>query len=461
LRAQRLLLKIYINGKRSPEIEDTVDQIIADFPGDANLPKELHEIAKECEWAPWGDYEDAKYVYQKIAQYYPDTSYGSRAQMEIPKMVLLRLIADHRYDEAATAYNQLKADFSEHTDFPATLYDIARRYEWRLQHDTAVAVNQELINDYPDCWWVENARLAVMRNTIMGLIASDRDSEIPAAIEELGEQFAGHMDFPMVLYSIAERYELAGKKEAAEGLYLQVINQYPENLYADRSRLKVFETDVSNLIEPGDFNEVQTTIDNLIDNYNDNKGLPQVIFYVGHHYYNKARIKKQESLEDEARDELIKAITIWERLIQEIPQSEYTPRAYFTSAVCYSQELRDYEMGIEYFERIVDNWPVYEYAWSAQYQTGRYYEKLRDSGAIGVAEANEKIEQAYMAVLENYPDCSLAPDACLKMAAFSLKRQQRLEAITFFELFLELAKPNDPRIERIKAKLEGLGNAVE
>jgi len=110
---------------------------------------------------------------------------------------------------------------------------------------------------------------------------------------------------------------------------------------------------------------------------------------------------------------------------------------------------------------VVSEWPDYEYAGIAQCLVGDYLQKLMNAGGLSSTEAWPKIEQAYMAVLENYPDCSLAPDACLKMAAFSLKRQQRLEAITFFELFLELAKPNDPRIERIKAKLEGLRNAVE
>ena len=205
--------------------------------------------------------------------------------------------------------------------------------------------------------------------------------------------------------------------------------------------------------QPGDFNEVQTTLDNLIDNYNDNKGLPQVIFYVGHQYYNKARAKKREGLEDEAREELIRAICIWERLIQEIPQSEYTPRAYFTSAVCYSQELGDYQKGIDYFERIVYNWPVYEYAWSAQYQTGRYYEKLRDTGGISESEANEKIEAAYKGVIENYPSSYFAADAAFKLGKINLKSGEPELGSLYFMLFLTMAKPEDPRIASVTAML--------
>jgi outer membrane protein assembly factor BamD (BamD/ComL family) len=158
---------------------------------------------------------------------------------------------------------------------------------------------------------------------------------------------------------------------------------------------------------------------------------------------------KQEGLEEEARDELIKAICIWERLIQEIPQSEHTPRAYYTSAVCYSQELGDYKKGIDYFERIVDNWPTYEYAWSAQYQTGRYYERLRDTGGIEETEANERIEQAYIGVIEYYPSSDFAADAALKLGKINHDRGDTEIGGIYYLMFLATAQPEDPRIEAV------------
>jgi len=92
---------------------------------------------------------------------------------------------------------------------------------------------------------------------------------------------------------------------------------------------------------------------------------------------------------------------------------------------------------------------------------GDCYEGLRDSDSLSPSEANLKMEYAYMAVLENYPDCSLAPHACLKMAQLSLDRQQRNEAITYFEMFLEITKAGDRRIESIRTKIEKLREAEE
>ena len=104
----------------------------------------------------------------------------------------------------------------------------------------------------------------------------------------------------------------------------------------------------------------------------------------------------------------------------------------------------------------MDDWPNYKYAWSAQYLIGNCYEKLRDSGSLPEAEANPRIEQSYKAVVDKYPDCALVANACLKLGRLNLKRGQRMEAAMYFELFLETARPTDPRIKSVEAKLKEL-----
>jgi len=59
--------------------------------------------------------------------------------------------------------------------------------------------------------------------------------------------------------------------------------------------------------------------------------------------------------------------------------------------------------------------PVYAFACAAQYLVGKYYEKLRDSGAIERLEANVMIKEAYQAVVENWPGCDWADGAQLKL----------------------------------------------
>ena len=118
--------------------------------------------------------------------------------------------------------------------------------------------------------------------------------------------------------------------------------------------------------------------------------------------------------------------------------------------------MGEYENAIEYYQTVVDNWPDYEHAWSAQYLIGSCYERLRSSGSLPESEANSKIEQAYEAVVEKYPDCSLVKPALQKLGWLNFKKGQLALAAEYWELFLEMADPDDPCTKRVKDKLEEL-----
>jgi TolA-binding protein len=115
-----------------------------------------------------------------------------------------------------------------------------------------------------------------------------------------------------------------------------------------------------------------------------------------------------------------------------------------------------YEKAITNYQKVVDNCPDYQYAWSAQYLIGSCYEKLKYYNSLPESEADPKIEQAYKSVVENYPDSAMVPSASLKLGYLDLKRGQKIEAAIYFELFLATARPNDPRIERVEIQLEEL-----
>ncbi|NIT60466.1 MAG: tetratricopeptide repeat protein [Aliifodinibius sp.] len=127
---------------------------------------------------------------------------------------------------------------------------------------------------------------------------------------------------------------------------------------------------------------------------------------------------------------------------------------YFT-AVCY-RRFGEYEKAITHYQKVVDNWPDYQYAWSAQYLIGSCYEKLKYYNSLPESEADPKIEEAYKAVVEKYPDSAMGPTASLKLGHLNLKRGQKIEAVQYFALFLATARPTDPRIESVEIQLEEL-----
>ncbi|MHC4457930.1 MAG: tetratricopeptide repeat protein, partial [Planctomycetota bacterium] len=195
----------------------------------------------------------------------------------------------------------------------------------------------------------------------------------------------------------------------------------------------------------------------LIADFNDHPDLAEELFYVAKEYYAKAIQMKHKGLDTEARDHFTKAITLWKRIIQELSASaEHTPRTYYYLAHSY-RHLDEYENASHYYQKIIDDWPDYYEAHRAQFLIGNCYESLRDAGIIPESEANIKIEDAYRAVVENYPDSTSVREASLKLGWLNFKRGLWLEAAEYFELSLQ----QSPENQRPVHILYPLGRAYE
>ncbi len=203
---------------------------------------------------------------------------------------------------------------------------------------------------------------------------------------------------------------------------------------------------------------VQAAIDSLIADFNDHPDLPEVVFVVGEQYYNDGFRRENEGRATGTENHFIKAITVWERIITELPpNATYTLRAYIYAAACY-RRLGKYEKAIEYYQKVVDSWPEHEYADYAQYFIGEYYEKSgNDDGPLSQEQANLLAEQAYKAVHEKYPGSTTAPIALLRLGRLHFRAAQWAEAASYFEQFLDAY----PDHENVPRALYRLGSVYE
>jgi TolA-binding protein len=374
-------------------------------------------------------------------------------------MNVLSLFASTDTTAAYEALENLIADFNDHPDLQSALYGIGETCRAFKRYEDANSIYEQLVQRYPESSYAGKAQLEISEMDALSLIEKEDKAAAESAVNEITENFNDQSGLAASLYNIAERYDLSRKFEDANNIYRQIVEEHPDSPQADKARLRLAKLGIVFAIHSGKDETVGIALDNLIADFNSHPGLATAVFMVGEQYYYKAFVDPNICLTVKSEESLVKAQAIWERIIQELPVSlPDTAHAYYFSAVCY-RKTAHYDKAIAYYQYVVDEWPAYEYAWSAQCLIGDCYERLRDSGSLSPSEANLKMEHAYMAVLENYPDCSLAPHACLKMAQLSLDRQHKLEAITFFEMFLEVANPGDPRIESVKARLEGLREA--
>ena len=173
--------------------------------------------------------------------------------------------------------------------------------------------------------------------------------------------------------------------------------------------MSMAEINVQSLIESGTDTAAQAALDRLIDDFKGHPALPEAVFEIGELYYNEAFRRENKGLDAEARENFRKAIALWERIITELPESTTTAQAYNFIGNGYRQ-LGEYEMAIEYYTKVFENWPYYMYSSLAQFRIGRCYEHLRNAGVIPEDKANTLIKDAYMRVLENYPDSLSAKD---------------------------------------------------
>jgi tetratricopeptide (TPR) repeat protein len=265
------------------------------------------------------------------------------------------------------------------------------------------------------------------------LTTSD-DPNAEAAVKKLLSEFSGNRYKPRAIHDTAWEYRKLGNYGRADELDQYVIDHWPADMQVMWAKMDMAKTDIG----LGNDAAVQEAINNLIVDFNECPELPTAIFMLGEEYYNKAFNTKGDPNSPDAKPEEYyrKALAIWERIIQKLPPSPTTPQAYWCSAVVYSQELGEYQKGIEYYQHVVDTWPDYEYAWSAQFLIGRYYQRLRDTGGMPESEANSQFEHAYQAVLDNYPDSEAATQAALELGRWNFKKARWLDAAEYFELFI-------------------------
>jgi tetratricopeptide (TPR) repeat protein len=120
-------------------------------------------------------------------------------------------------------------------------------------------------------------------------------------------------------------------------------------------------------------------------------------------YYEKAVSEENGGRDEHAREYYRKALTEWERVTTQCPETPYTTaHAYYFAGHCQSR-LGERRKAIECFKEAVKR-PDFEYAWHALFLVGRNYERLERVGAIPKSEAEPAIRAAYEQLVETHPN---------------------------------------------------------
>lgn len=477
------------------EAQAQTQRLLADFPANQTMPEALYDIAENFRWSNISDrdkdkYKHAEKVYQQIITSFPDSPFAHKAALGISRANVLSLIVAQDFNSAGQALNEMAASFPNNPDLPAELYWIGRGFGFWERHEQEKDAYQRIIQNYPDSPYVDRAKIGFAKANVQSLIMSQDYDGAEEALDKLIIDFSNHPDLPESLYWIAERYAWSDRYEDAKRVHQIIIDDFPDSTFVTGAKLGFAKSNILSLIMSQDSNQADDAIDKMFTDFEGHPDLPRALLAIVEQCYRQA-IPKQGDDPAQAKDLFGRAAEICDIFIDEMPNHCLVPEACFWTGHCYLR-LGESQESLRRFQKVIDDYPQYEYVWSAQWFISECYEQLKLSAALPEPNATAQMELAYQKIIENYPACPVFGHACLGLANINFSRNRPVEAAFYLEMFLEKdfddyqapkalydlgrayeqmgeldaaaetysqfiqADPNNPLVETAKAKLEKL-----
>ncbi len=367
--SQADLIKSYLALGDDANAETAVEGLLGNFSDNPLIARAVWDTGQH--YRELKKYAQAARLYRHIVTNYPDSEHALKAQMDLVKSYLA--LEDEANVE--TAIGGLLGNFSDNPLAARAVWEIGQHCRELKKYAQANRLYKHVVANCRD----SESALWAKADLIKSYLALKDDPNAEAAIEKLVADFSNNPLISRAIHDTAYEHRKLEKYDRADQLDQFVIDNWPWHEQAMWAKMDMIKTNI--LLENDAV--VESAIDSLIADFNDHPDLPEAVFVVGEQYYYKVYYsdsfcKKSEDLDPEARENFTKALTIWERIITELPESEPTvsAHAYYFSAVCY-RHLGKYEKPIEYCSKIVDNWPDYRYIWHAKSMITRCLNELQ------------------------------------------------------------------------------------
>ena len=475
--SQKDIVKAAIEAEDYTAEQQALDELKSKFANHPNLAKSLCSVA-DC-YIGEKKYDKANELNKYIVSNFPESDEALRAQKNLVKSY----IAYNDDPNTETSMEKLSTDFANHPGQSAALRSIAVEYRDEGRYDKAIELYESLIETYPN----DQDKIHCQKGLAVSNIWHNEDVNDPntkAAIEALVTDFNSHSDFLYTVFRIGEEYYKKAQKlskdstdETAGSYFSKAIEQWqlisqlpPINGFTDKVHYRMAECymyidDYDNAmvhyrkvvddwpeskykmgaqkylaianINVADDPNAMAQVEQLIADFNDSPFLPRIVFHIGEEYFFIAENYYKDRQMAEAVPLYQKALNIWEMVIDREDLDTFRcGQVYTFSAFCY-ERLGEYIKATDYFQKVANDWPGYKYVIVTLPMVAQCYEKLRRSPDVAMSadEADIRIEAAYLAVIEKYPEKPSGVRALMKLGRFYFERQRWTEAIVYFEMY--------------------------
>ena len=283
------------------------------------------------------------------------------------------------------------------------LFDGGVIYYDSAEYTNALITFQQLVNDFPDSQYADNAQYYI------GYISEKKlGYYIQALLEyqELINNYPGSSYADDAQLGIGNCYYVTYDYSHAVEAYQKLIDDYPGSSLLALAQYSIAQS----YRKLADYEQAILEFNKVIDNYPESDYSASSQYYIGYSYYedqdyNQAILQFQKVIDNYPND-------TWpgetDRLI--------APCAQYYIGWCYGQKLEQWNDAILAFQLVIDNYP--NGTWSsgseippdAQYQIGWSYEQL---------ELWCEAVDAYQLVIDNYPGTSWSNFAEERLNAIS------------------------------------------
>jgi tetratricopeptide (TPR) repeat protein len=329
-------------------------------------------------------------LFQQILDTWPNCEDAIRCQVSLVRENLTL----NNAAGAESAYQELLTKFSGHADMPDAIYTVGEIYT-DLDPQKSLELYQEVVDKWPDSQEAVMAQMGVVRINI----ELKNEAAAQSAYQKLITQYSAYEGLPGAIVMLADCYlnpEPVNPQRAIE-MFQHVLKNWPGS---DQVMWAQGGVAVS-YAALGNYTEADAAQDNLLTDFANSPDLPEIFLEIGSAYYREARYRAIGGDTESEKASYRNAISVWERLLQEFPDSEAVSHAYYFSARCY-ESIGEYEDAIRYYQKVVDDWPDEVRSPSLLYRITNLYEKLEKSGQISTMDASIEIRQACKKLLEDY-----------------------------------------------------------
>lgn len=464
MEAQMKIAMAFIRDDDAANAQTAVRKLLADYPGNPELPKRARKVAytyfktEQC--------DKAKALCLTVLNNWPDCPEAHILRRDLA----INHIRLHEYQEAESVTSQLIADYASDPEIGNSIGRIASYYFKPKKPEKAKELCQYALSNWPN-----HSEAAKTQHVLAcSLVKLGEYEQADSATETLLSDYSNHPEIGDYIRKIAYYYLYYDKPKKAIELYQTVIQKWPqtEDIVLAHAGL------AAAYLKLGDFSSAEASAVNLIGYLKEDKEYADTVNWLADQYFRNGEYSKAVELyqlvistdtvlkdklnaygglaklyartgEDEVSQELMnqlyesastknseitalytfevgeqfymrgetfrsegsaeantdfqKAITYWQEHMNQAAGSEYQGMMYFFSGVAYSH-LGEHERAIDCFRTVDTKWPNSEYRLQALSMMAECYSILKDEQAIPINTANREMSEIYTKIKNEYPD---------------------------------------------------------